>query len=82
MTVTAPNAPSFFTAAADTRRCMRCSRAIRRTNVLSKNKKDGMGLYSMLAQVLSDDKLTGGMLCKKCVKSFRSWMEEEKQDDD
>jgi len=80
VTVTAPNAPAFFTAAADTRCCMRCSMAIRKTNVFSKNKKAGAGFYSMLAQVLSSDKLTGGMLCKKCVRSFREWMEDKNDD--
>ena len=36
----------------------------------------------MLAQVMSDGTLTGGMLCKKCVESFREWMEKENKNDD
>jgi hypothetical protein len=77
--VTAPNAPAFFNAATDTRGCMRCSSGIKRTTIRSKDM--AQGLYALVAQVLSDDTLRGGMLCGKCAVSFVNWMEGEDQDD-
>ena len=82
MTITSPNAPAFLTAAADTRRCMRCLKGMKRIEVISKSKTKKKGSYSMLAQVMSDGTLTGGMLCKKCEESFREWMEKENKNDD
>ena len=75
-TVAAQNASAFFNAAVDARRCMRCSKAVMKSSIISKSGKDKRGLYALVAQVMSDESLVGGMLCDQCVKSFRHWMKE------
>jgi hypothetical protein len=47
-----------------------------KSSIISKSGKDKDGLYALVAQVMSDDSLVGGMLCGVCVASFRHWMME------
>ena len=55
----------FRCAAKDTRKCTRC-----------RAKLNEKSLYSIIAQV-SEHRLSGGMLCARCVSSFRQWMMEK-----
>ena len=68
--VYSPNVPHFLSAARDTKSCIRCEVAIK-----------SKSLYATVAQV-SEDRLSGGMLCAKCVSSFRQWITKGEKDDD
>ena len=60
----------FLTSAKDTRECVRCESSI--------NEKS---LYAIVAQA-SEHRLSGGMLCARCVSSFRRWITQGDPDDD
>jgi len=62
--VFAPTISHFLSAARDSRGCVRCGAKI-----------GNKSLYAVLAQVVKHD-ISGGMVCAKCVASFRRWMKE------
>ena len=62
--VYAPNASHFLSAALNAQGCVRCGAKI-----------GNKSLYAVLAQVVKHD-ISGGMICAKCVASFRRWMKE------
>tara|TARA_R100000664_G_C2753384_1_gene140791 strand:+ start:737 stop:904 length:168 start_codon:yes stop_codon:yes gene_type:complete len=53
-----------LSAALDAQGCVRCGAKI-----------GNKSLYAVLAQVVKHD-ISGGMICAKCVASFRRWMKE------
>ncbi len=71
----------FWPAIFETPTCMRCSSRIRETEIWEDSYEETSGeqragKYAALAQVFKKNRLSGGLLCEKCIVSFRFWMKE------
>jgi len=66
----------FSRAALESRRCIRCSKLIPKLSIFFKSEGSDSreGQYALLAQVLNNGHLKGGLLCVRCVNSFTEWM--------
>ena len=67
----------FAKAALDSRRCIRCSKLVPRLSIFTKSEEPAEGNYALIAQLLNNNHLRGGILCVRCVTSFTEWMSKE-----
>jgi len=66
----------FWDDAFEDPQCLRCDKKIQQHQIWKVEDSDEPGGYAAIGQILRKNRIEGGLLCEKCVKSFRQWIRE------